>query len=84
VREQRLSRLQKLNSLQLGEQAKVRQSMQDLQALPNDRRKAVNQELQRMSVMGNEEKQYHMNQEEFLNRFSPSEQEMLGNLSKVY
>ncbi len=37
-----------------------------------------------MSVMSDEEKQYHMNAEEFRNRFSPAEQEMLGNLTKVY
>ena len=58
--------------------------MKDLQALPNDRKRAVNQELQRMSVMGDEERQYHMNTEEFRNRFAPAEQDMLGNLSKVY
>ena len=46
--------------------------------------KAVNQELQRMSVMGDEEKQYHMSRDEFRNRFSAEEQEMLGNLTKVY
>lgn len=84
VQERRLTRLEKLNKLPLQEQTKVRQSMRDLQALPNDRKRAVNQELERMSVMGDEEKQYHMNTEEFRNRFSPDEQEMVGNLSKVY
>lgn len=84
VQERRLDRLQKLNSLPMAQQAQVRQSMKDLQALPNDRKKAVNQELQRMSVMGDEERQYHMGTEEFRNRFSQSEQDMLGNLAKVY
>ncbi len=84
VQERQLRRLEKLNALPIDEQAKVRQSMKELKDLPTDRQKAVNQELQRMSVMGDEEKQYHMGKDEFRNRFSPSEQEMLGNLAKVY
>jgi phage-related protein len=82
--ERRLSRVERLNALPLAEQARVRQSTKDLQNLAPDRRKTVNQELQRMSVMGDDEKLYHMNTEEFRNRFSPAEQEMLGNLTKVY
>lgn len=82
--ERRLSQLERLHALPLGEQAKVRQSVKDRDALAQDRKRAVNQELQRMSVMGDDEKQYHMTTEEFRNRFSPAEQEMLGNLTKVY
>lgn len=82
--ERRLSQLERLNALPLAEQTKVRQSLKEQQALPPDRKRAVNQELQRMSVMDDEEKQYHMNTDEFRNRFSPAEQEMLGNITKVY
>jgi hypothetical protein len=82
--ERRLNRVERLNALPLDEQARVRQSTKELQNLPPARRNAVNQELQRMSVMGDDEKQFHMNTEEFRNRFSPAEQEMLGNLTKVY
>ena len=82
--ERRIHQIELLHALPLDEQARVRQSMNDRQALPDDRKKAVNQELERMRVMGVEEKQYHMSREEFRNRFSPAEQEMLGNLTKVY
>ena len=82
--ERKIRQLERLNALPLDEQVRVRQSLKDQQDLPQDRKKAVNQELQRMSVMGDEEKQYHMNTDEFRSRFSPSEQEMLGNLTKVY
>jgi len=82
--ELRLRQIERLNALPIEEQTRVRQAMKDQNALPPDRKKAVNQELQRMSVMGDEEKQYHMNTEEFRNRFSPAEQDMLGNISKVY
>lgn len=82
--ERRIGQLERLHALPLDEQAKVRQSVKDRDALAQDRKRAVNQELQRMSVMGDDEKQYHMNTEEFRNRFSPAEQEMLGNLTKVY
>lgn len=84
VQERRLNRLEKLNSLPKAEQKQVRQSMRDLQKLPDDRKRAINQELRRMAVMGDDEKQYHMNTEEFRSRFSPAEQEMVGNLSKVF
>jgi hypothetical protein len=84
VQERRLGRVEKLNALPIDQQARVRQSMKDLQALPDDRKKALNQELRRMASMSDDEKQSRMTSDEFRNRFSPAEQEMLGNITKVF
>ncbi|HWF11553.1 MAG TPA: DUF3106 domain-containing protein [Bryobacteraceae bacterium] len=83
AQERRLNRLERLNSLPPRRQNQVRRSMRDLNALPGDRRKAVNQELQRMSSLPDADRQAHMNTDDFRSRFSPSEQEMIGNLDEL-
>ncbi|HWF10160.1 MAG TPA: DUF3106 domain-containing protein, partial [Bryobacteraceae bacterium] len=83
AQERRLNRLERLNSLPPRRQNQVRRSMRDLNALPGDRKKAVNQELQRMSSLPDADRQAHMNTDDFRNRFSPSEQEMIGNLNEL-
>jgi hypothetical protein len=83
AQERRLDRLERLNSLPPQRQKEVRQSMRDLQQLPQDRKVAVNRELRRMSPMSDEDRQEYMNSEEFRNKYSPAEQEMIGNLAAV-
>jgi phage-related protein len=83
AQERRLDRLERLNSLEPRRQNQVRRSMRDLNALPDDRRKAVNQELRRMTNMSGEDREAHMNADGFRNTFSPSEQEMIGNLNEL-
>lgn len=79
----RLDRLERLNSLPLQRQNQVRKSMRDLQDLPQERRMAVNRELQRMAPMSDEDRRSYMNTEEFRNRYSPQEQQMMSNLAAV-
>lgn len=81
--ERRLDRLERLNSLPPQRQKQVRRSAQDLKDLPDDRKKAVNQELRRMTNMTDEDRKAHMNTDNFRNKFSPSEQEMIGNLNEL-
>jgi len=83
AQERRLDRLDRLNSLPPQRQKQVRRSARELNALPDDRRKAVNQELRRMSNMTDENRQAHMSTDDFRGRFSPSEQEMIGNLKEL-
>jgi hypothetical protein len=83
VQERRLDRLERLNSLPPREQAQVRRSVNQLQNLPDDRRRAINQELRRMSAMPEDERQAYMNTEEFRNRFSPSEQQIVSDAAKI-
>lgn len=81
--ELRLDRLERLNSLPPQRQNQVRKSMRDLQQLPEDRKAAINQELKVMAPMSDEERRAHMNTEEFRNRYSPAEQQMMSNLAAV-
>ena len=83
AQERRLDRLERLNSLPPRRQNQVRRSMRDLNVLPDDRKKAVNQELRRMSTMPDADRLTHMDTDGFRNRFSPSEQEMIGNLNEL-
>ena len=83
AQERRLDRLERLNSLPLQRQNQVRKSMKDLQQLPDDRKAAVNRELRQMAPMSDDERREHMNTEEFRNRYSPAEQQMMSNLSTV-
>lgn len=83
AQERRLDRLERLNSLPLQRQNQVRKSMKDLQQLPEDRKAAINRELRQMAPMSDEERRSHMNTEEFRNRYSPSEQQMMSNLAQV-
>jgi hypothetical protein len=81
--ERRLEQLERLNSLPPKEQARVRRSMNQLTDLPDDRKMAINRERRNMSGMTDDERQAYMSTEQFRSRYSPSEQEMIGNLAKI-
>jgi hypothetical protein len=83
AQERRLDRLERLNSLPPQKQNQVRRSMSQLKELPEDRRMAINQELRHMAPMPDDERRAYMNTEEFRNRYSPAEQQMMGNLAQV-
>jgi hypothetical protein len=83
VQARRLDRLDRLLSLPPQRQNEVRRSMNQLQNLPDDRKKAINQELRSMSVMPDYERQVHMNTDEFRNRFSPAERQIVGDLAEI-
>jgi hypothetical protein len=79
----RRNQLELLNSLPPQRRNQVRESMKDLQQLPQDRKAAVQQEMRHMTSMPDDERQAYMNSEEFRNRYSPSEQEIISNLAAV-
>jgi hypothetical protein len=78
-----LTRLEMLNSLPPQRRQQVRRSMQLFQDLPEDRRNAVGREIQQMAPMPDEQRREHMNSEEFRNRYSVNEQQMMSNLMEV-
>ncbi len=78
-----LTRLEMLNSLPLQKQQQVRRSMRQLQELPEERKGLILRELQQMAPMTDEQRREHMNSEEFRNRYSVTEQQMMSNLSEV-
>ena len=84
TRERLLTRAERLNSLPPQRQNQVRRSMRQFETLPDDRKTLVGQEMDRLSAMPEEERRARMNSEEFRNRYSPAEQQMMGNISKSF
>jgi hypothetical protein len=78
-----LTQLEMLNSLPLQKQQQVRRSMRQLQELPEERKALIRREIQQMAPMPDEQRREHMNSEEFRNRYSITEQQMMSNLSAV-
>jgi hypothetical protein len=79
----RREELDLLHRLPQQRQNQVRKSVKDLELLPEDRRAAVNFEMRRMALMPDDERRAHMNSEEFRNRYSPAEQQMMSNLTAI-
>jgi hypothetical protein len=78
-----LTELEMLHSLPLEKQQQVRRSLKQLSELPEERKALVSRELQQMAPMPDEQRREHMNSEEFRNRYSVTEQQMMSNLSQV-
>jgi hypothetical protein len=72
-----------LNSLPPQRQNQVRRSVQQFLNMPEERKTVVSQEMQRMAPMSDEERRAHMNSEEFRNRYSANEQQIMGNLMEI-
>jgi len=77
------TRLEMLNSLPQPRQNQVRRSINQYAAAPPDRKAQINQALQRISTLPDEDRRAFMNTEEFRNRFSANEQQIIGNLSEI-
>ena len=60
----------------------VRRELRQLQNIPDARRKVVGQELEVLRRMPDPDRRSRMNGEEFRNRYSPGEQQMLADLSE--
>ncbi len=75
--------LQKLQSLPQPRRAQVRRSLEQFNDLPEERKTAIGSELGRLNSLPDEERRARMNSEEFRNRYSPAEQQMMSNLSEV-
>ena len=77
------TRLEMLNSLPQPRQNQVRRSINQYAAAQPERKAQMNQALQRIAPMSDEDRRAYMNTEEFRNRFSPNEQQIIGNLSEI-
>lgn len=75
--------LERLDNLPPQRRNQVRRSLAEFQDLPEDRRAAISQEIQRMTPMTEAERGEHMNSEDFRNRYSPAEQQMMSNIATV-
>jgi hypothetical protein len=78
-----LTEVEMLHSLPLQKQQQVRRSLKQFADLPEERKALISRELHLMAPMPDEQRREHMNSEEFRNRYSVTEQQMMSNLSEV-
>ena len=83
LQNRRLRQAEMLQSLPPMRQNQVRRSLNQFTQLPEDRKVLINRELQKMSPLSDEDRRAYMNTEEFRNRYSANEQQMMGNLSEI-
>jgi Protein of unknown function (DUF3106) len=60
----------------------VRRQIQSFNQLPEERRQALGPELQKLRRMPEDERQARLASEDFKNKFTPAEQQMLGDISE--
>ncbi len=77
------ARLERLRSLPPQRQNQVRRSLNLFQQAPEDRQRQMAQELRRMGPMPDDERRAYMNTEEFRNRYSANEQQIMSNLAEI-
>lgn len=78
-----LARLERLRSLPPQRQNQVRQSLNQFQQAPEDRQEQMAQELRKLAPLQDDQRRELMNTEEFRNRYSPREQQIIGNLAEI-
>jgi hypothetical protein len=78
-----LLRAQRLQSLPLQRQNQVKRSAKLLLQLPEERQRQVLSELRRMAPLPDDERRAYMNTEEFRNKYSPNEQQIMSNLAEI-
>jgi Protein of unknown function (DUF3106) len=72
-----------LNSLPPQRQNQVRHSVQQFLNMPEERKAVVKQEMRHMAPLSDDERRAYMSSEEFRNRYSATEQQMMGNLMEI-
>jgi hypothetical protein len=77
------NQLERMNRLPPQRQNQVRRSIRQFQDLPDDRKLLVRRELDRMAAMPDDARRAYMNTEEFRNRYTPNEQQMMQNLAEI-
>jgi hypothetical protein len=77
------TRLEMLNSLPQPRQNQVRRSINQYAGALPERKAQMNEALQRIANLPDEDRRAYMNTEEFRNRFSPTEQQIISNLSEI-
>lgn len=75
--------LERLHGLPQQKQNQVLRSLRQFQDLPDERKATLGSELDRLTAMPDEDRRARMNSEEFRNRYSPAEQQMMSNMSEL-
>jgi hypothetical protein len=77
------TRIEMLQSLPPQRQNQIRRSVKQFEAIPEERRQQMSEELRHMAPMSDEDRRAYMNTEEFRNKYSPTEQQIIGNISEI-
>ena len=72
-----------LRTLPPERQQQVRQALRRFQQMPEERHAVVQAEMQKMEPLSDEQRRERMNAEEFRNRYTPAEQQMMRNMLEV-
>lgn len=83
-REQLGERYKAFSQLPPEQQNRARDLFRQFNSLPEDRRPAVKQEYEQLRSMPESERNERMNSEAFRSRYTPSEQQMLRDLSQTF
>ena len=75
--------VERLQKLPQQKQNQVRRAIHQFTDLPEERQAVITAELDRLTAMPEEERRSRMNSEEFRNRYSPAEQQMMSNIAEV-
>jgi len=78
-----LDRFQRMHNLPPQKMAQVRASLKRYTELPPDRHRLVYNQIEKMKPLSAPDRRALMNSEEFRNKFTPSEQQMLEDISLV-
>ncbi|HEY3837574.1 MAG TPA: DUF3106 domain-containing protein [Bryobacteraceae bacterium] len=82
-RARELEHLRRMQSLPPQKQNQVRASIRNLAALPQPRQKLVRVQINQLRPLSDADRRALMNTEEFRSRFTPSEQQMIEDISLV-
>jgi hypothetical protein len=82
-RARNLDRLQRLQTLPPQKQAQVRASIKKFATLPPTRHQLMQKELNQMTGLSDSDRRALMNSEEFRSKFTPSEQQMIEDISLI-
>lgn len=77
------TRQELLNSFPPQRQNQIKRSVKQFLDMPEERRGTINQELQRMTPLPDDDRRAYMNTEEFRNRYTANEQQMMLNLIAI-
>lgn len=76
--------LQKINKMPPAEQQAIRRDFHRFSQLPPDRKQALQREFAKLRKMPESERNTYLSSDQFRNRFSPDEQQIAQNISRVY
>jgi hypothetical protein len=83
ARERLLTRAELLNALPPERRQEVRQALNAFRDVPAERHAEIQKEMRQMSRLSQQQRQAHLNSEDFRRRFTPEEQEMMRNMLEV-